>query len=415
MRKVLKFIAPVLVIAAGFGLVQAMNAAKPEPEKKEEPQRLLSLFFDGVEQTQVTLSVQSQGEVQARTQIDLVPQVSGQIVSISPQFAEGAKFGPKTALIKIDDTDYRLAVTQAEARVAEAEVKVLQEKANASIKLRQWNSAKRSADPTPLQINRPQVIEAEAKLRSAKASLAEAELNLARTQIRVPFAGRVLERNVGVGQFVTMGTPVGKVFATDVIEVPLALSDGQLEELNLPMGFESNGDSGPAVELSAMMGSQERIWHGRIVRTHASMDQQTRLITTIAQVIDPYGAGASDGMPLAVGMFVKARIEGSHEQTALTMPRDALRNADKVYVINDEDELEIRTVKVLSTSVNRVFVTSGVVPGERVVTSTIASAVDGMKVQPIARNTDDPQPSSEAVAEGLASQTAMTATAAASN
>ncbi len=399
MKKILRVIAPVLVVVAGFGLVQAMIAAKPEPEKKEEEQRLLSLFFDAVEQELVTLTVQTQGEVTPKTQIDLVPQVSGRVVAVSEQFAEGAGFDSNTTLIQIDDADYRLAVTQAEARVAEAEVRVLQEKASASIKLQQWNSTKPNVDPTPLQINRPQVVEAEAKLRSAQATLAEAKLSLARTQIRLPFKGRVLNRNVGVGQFVTMGTSIGTVFATDVFEVPLALTDNQLEELGLPIGFESNGDNGPLVNLRAEVGSQEQIWQARIVRTHAAIDKQTRLITAVAEVVDPYGNGTSGGMPLAVGMFVHAEIAGAEQQWALVMPRDALRNADKVYVINDEDRLEIRTVDVLSTSEDHVMVTSGVEPGERIVTSTIASAVDGMQVQPIARNADDDPSASTELAD----------------
>ena len=63
----------------------------------------------------------------------------------------------------------------------------------------------------------------------------------------------------------------------------------------------------------------------------------------------------------------------------------ALRNADKVYVINDENLLEIRTVNILSTSEDVVLVTNGVGPGDKVVTSTIPAAVDGMEVHAISR------------------------------
>ena len=68
------------------------------------------------------------------------------------------------------------------------------------------------------------------------------------------------------------------------------------------------------------------------------------------------------------------------------MPRLALRNKDKVYVINDDNELEIRTVEVLSTSEDRVLVVSGVIAGDRVVTSPVPNAVDGMAVEPLFRN-----------------------------
>ena len=128
-----------------------------------------------------------------------------------------------------------------------------------------------------------------------------------------------------------------------------------------------------------------RLGDGRIVRVSAAVDAETRLIYATAEVADPYGAGASEGMPMAVGLFVNARIGGVEEQDAIVMPRLALRNDDKVYVINGENRLEIRTVDVISTSADQVLVASGVAPGEQVVTSTLPNAVDGMEVEPLFR------------------------------
>jgi hypothetical protein len=116
------------------------------------------------------------------------------------------------------------------------------------------------------------------------------------------------------------------------------------------------------------------------------VDEETRLIYATAEVRDPYGSAADEGMPMAVGMFVNARIGAIDEQQAYVMPRLALRAENKVYVINEDSRLEIRTVDVLATSEERVVVASGVNPGERVVTSTLPNAVDGMEVEPIVRD-----------------------------
>jgi len=384
-KKLLKVIAPVLVLVVSIGVVQALSAAKPAPEKKEESQRLISLYVDEVKSDVVTISVQAQGEVRPKTEIDLIPQVSGRIVSVSNSFAEGAEFGPGETLIKIDDTNYKLAVIRAKARVAEAQVAVQRELANAKIKEDHWLDKRTNGEPTAYALNKPQVLEVEAKLLAAEADLKEAELNVARTEINVPFLGRVLAKNVGIGQYVTAGTALGRVFSTDTVEIRLALTDAQLSELNLPMGFMADAFNAPVVQFSARIGNKEHTWSGRIVRTHASVDQQTRLIYAIAEVKDPYGLGSDHGAPMAVGMFVQAEIAGVNSQTAMVLPRLALRNADKVYVINDNNRLEIRTVKVLSTSVDRVLVTAGVNVGEKVVTSTIPAAVDGMEVRAITR------------------------------
>jgi RND family efflux transporter MFP subunit len=385
MKKLLKIIAPVLVLGVSIGLVQALNAAKPAPEKKEESQRIVSLYVDEVKSDMVTLSVQTQGEVRPKTEIDLITQVSGRIVAISGSFAEGAEFGPGTTLIKIDGTDYKLAVIRAEASVAAAQVAVERELANARIKEEHWLDKRNSGEPTPYALNKLQVAEARASLRAAEAGLQEARLNVARTEISVPFLGRVREKSVGIGQYVTAGARLGRVFSTATVEIRLPLTDTQLAELNLPMGFTANDFDAPEVQFKAMVGRHEHFWTGHIVRINASVDQQTRLIYAIAEVDDPYGEGSDGGAPIAVGMFVSAEIAGVTSQSALVLPRMALRNADKVYVINDENRLEIRTVKILSTSDDTVLVTNGVEPGERVVTSTIPAAVDGMEVRAISR------------------------------
>lgn len=386
MKKLIKFAAPVLVLVAGVVIIQVLVAAKPEPEKNEDEARPISLYVDEVKSERVTIGVKTQGEVRPKTEIDLIPQVSGRIVAMSDSFNEGAEFTPDSVLLKIDDTEYRLAVVDAQARVAEAQTALEREQATAKLKEEEWRDGRKNQDPTPFSLNLTQVAEAEAKLLAARADLRKAQLDLERTEIRLPFYGRVRERVVGIGQYVTAGSKVGRVFSIDIAEVRLPLTDGQLVELNLPLGYKAEDMmSAPQVKFTAMLGNREFSWKGKIVRVDAAINQDTRLIYATAEVVDPYGLGATEGMPLAVGMFVSAEIEGVSEQNAYVMPRLALRNQDTVYVINDDNRLEIRTVNVLSTSEEQVMVTSGVSPGEHVVTSTLPNAADGMAVEPVFR------------------------------
>lgn len=383
-NKITKAAAPVVVLLLGFGMVQLMAASKPAPEKTEEKPRPVSLVFSEAREELIHLAVNTQGEVRPHTEIDLTPRVIGRILSISDSFAEGAGFEPGETLIELDDADYQLALARAKAGVAQAEVLLLQAQAVAAIKRKQWLDLHPNKTPTPLQVNQPQVAEAKAKYHSAEAEVANAELNLARTKIKLPFRGRVINRAAGVGQFVGANTPLGRVFATDRVEVRLPLTDAQLLELDLPMGFvASEQKPGPTVIFSAHVGAEQHQWHGRIVRTQAAVDQKTRLIYAVAEVNDPYGSGASHGTPMAVGLFVSAQVEGVQARTAVVVPREALRSADKIYVVNQDNRLNIRTVEVLSTSENRVVIAAGIADGERVVTSTVNNAVEGMEVQPI--------------------------------
>ncbi|MDX1555382.1 MAG: efflux RND transporter periplasmic adaptor subunit, partial [Xanthomonadales bacterium] len=296
------------------------------------------------------------------------------------------EFGPDTTLIKIDDTDYKLAVVRAEARVAEAIKNLERELANQQIQRDEWALKQQDKQPPPFALNEPQVAEARAKILSAEAELAEARLDLERTAIKVPFNGRVRAKSVGIGQYVVPGQTLGRVFSTDTIEIRLPLTDSQLFELELPLGFVAGDDNAPRVTLKAKVGGREYTWPGHIVRTQAAVDEQTRLIYAFAEVEDPYSVAEGSNMPLAVGLFVSAEIEGTESRYAYTIPRDALRNDDEVYVINDEERLEIRQVDVLSTSEQRVVLAGGVEEGELVVISTIPAAVDGMQVQAVRKD-----------------------------
>jgi RND family efflux transporter MFP subunit len=385
-KKIFKFAAPVLVLVAGAAIVQVLVAAKPEPEKNDDEARPISLYVDEVKSERVTIGVNTQGEVRPKTEIDLIPQVSGRIVAMSESFNEGAEFTPDSLLLKIDDTDYQLAAINAEARVAQAQTELEREQATAVLKQDQWQEERKGQEPTPFSLNLTQVAQAEAMLRSAQADLRKARIDLERTEIRVPFFGRVRERFVGIGQYVTAGTKVGRVFSIDIAEVRLPLTDSQLVELNLPLGYKAEDMiSAPQVNFKANLGNREFFWTGKLVRVDAAINQDTRLIYATAEVVDPYGLGATEGMPLAVGMFVNAEIEGVSEQNAYVMPRLALRNQDTVYVINSDNQLEIRTVNVISTSEDHVMVSSGVSSGEHVVTSTLPNAADGMAVEPVFR------------------------------
>lgn len=371
---------------AGVG-VWGLYQTKPEPEQNDDGPRPVSLFVDNVEVEDVTLPVRTQGEVRPRTEIDLVGQVSGRIVAVSPKFVEGGSVVRGVTLIKIEDTDYQLAVIRAESRIAEAETNLALKLAAAEIAKRNWDDTV-VGKPSPLALKLPQLAEAEAKLRAANADLSAARLNLARTNISVPFDGRVRTKLADIGQYVTAGAPLGRVYSTEVVEVRLPLTDRQLATLALPIGYEEEAGNGPEVLLSAVIATKIRTWTGRIVRTEAAIDSSTRVLYAIAEVEAPYGEGADDGMPLAVGLFVDAEIKGTVLRNAYVLPRSALRSGDTIYVVRDDGTLDIRIVDVVFSDPERVVLTRGVKLGEQVVTSPIQSPRQGMKVVAMERRTE---------------------------
>lgn len=379
--RLLIFVLPLLVIAGAIGGFIAMGALKPKPEEKENVVKAIPVLTATAAQDDVILKVNVQGEVQPRTQINMVPQVSGLITYMSPKFIEGGRFSKGDLLVRIEPAEFELRVTQAQANVAQAETVVTREMSESNMARRDWEELGRAGEPTPLTLREPQMAEAKAQLASAKARLAEAQLQLARTSLYAPFTGRVTLRHVDQGEFVTVGTKLGEVYATNVMDVRLPMTNEELRRAGLSLGFESNGSTpGIPVTLSATVAGQYSEWQGRIVRTDSRFDSKTRVLYAYAEVRDPFGAGASNGVPLAPGLFVTAAIDGQKLDNVIVIPRSALRGDDKVYIAR-EDVLSIKTVDVMSSNKNEAILGSGIDIGDAVITSPIRGVADGMKIQ----------------------------------
>jgi multidrug efflux pump subunit AcrA (membrane-fusion protein) len=93
-------------------------------------------------------------------------------------------------------------------------------------------------------------------------------------------------------------------------------------------------------------------------------------------------------VPPPVGLFVQAEIEGIAAENIVVLPRSALRDADQVLVVDSENRLYFRPVKVMRVYRDDVFVRDGLEAGDRVVISQIQTVVNGMRVQPILPGND---------------------------
>ena len=378
---IIKLVAPAAILATGLGAFVMLEAAKPEPEKKVEPPRPLSVYVEIAQRADVALLVSTEGEVRAKTQVNLVAQIAGRIVSVSSEFTEGGRVTPGETLISIEDTDYQLSLSQAQARVAEAEVGVQEAVASADVAKKQLRNANNAS---PLALKKPQVAQAKARLAAANAELAQAELNLTRTKISLPFKGRVTEKVVDIGQFVSPGTFLGKAFATDVVQIRVPLDDDELASLDLPIGFVATSSEPIMVNLSATVAGRVQQWQGKLERLDAAIDRASRTLFAMVEVEDPYGQHVSqNGMPLAVGLFVSAEIEGRNIQNATVIPSSALRAGDNVFVVNAESRLEIREVEVVHSSENDVIIGAGIEPEEQVIVSSIRNPIPGMTLSPL--------------------------------
>ena len=381
--RILVIASPILIILAlAFLAVKGLEQNRPETETSNELPQALAVFAQAVERRDFELQISAQGEVRPRSEINVTPQVGGRISFVSDSFVDGGYIPKGQVIARIDEADYELAVVRAKSGVASAQQNLAREQAEADLAIRDIRELGIS-DSSPLARREPQLAEAQAALDSAYAQLSEANLALERTAIRSPFNGRVREKSVDIGQFVTPGQSFGRIFSTESVEISLPLTDAQMGQLGLPLAFTETRDApGPIVEFTATVGGQLRTWTGRITRTSAALNAQSRLINVFGEVEDPYGAGAADGAPMAPGLFVTAAISGEMLENVIWAPRAALRGANDLYLSSSEkDMLSIRKVNVLHSDESGAYISDDIPVGSLAIVSPIPAASDGMRLR----------------------------------
>ncbi len=389
MIRKLKFIGGLFGLAFAFAaLIVLLGSLRPEVESQEPTSEAPIAFVQEVEFGPMNLSVRTQGEVAPRREIQLSAQIAGQIESVSPSFANGGIFKEGETLLAIEDADYRLAVTRARANVAQSEQQLAVEEAEGALAARDFEELSGAAagqDASVLTLRKPQLAAARANLDAAEADLEDALLALRRTKITAPFNGRIRSINANVGQYVSPGQNLGQVFSSDIAEVRLPLTDEDLAKLQLPFAFQATGEDAPMVRLTARAAGAEREWIGRIARVDAAIDATTRQISAIAEVVDPYGAGADEGFPLAFGLFVSAEIMGPTIDYGTVIPYVSLQRDGSVFVVDENDQLLSKMPVIIAQTGEGYVATGGIEPGDRLVVSPITSS-DGDPVRPLFSN-----------------------------
>ena len=333
----------------------------------------------------VQFSINSQGVVKPSIETTLVVQVSGVITDVSPVFAGGGVFQKGDVLIRIDDSDYRVALRQAEATLAASEARLTEEEARSSAEKKSWLRTGRKLEDAPeLLLREPFVAEARAQVNAAGAQLDKAKRDLERTVIRAPYDGMVRDREVNLGQFLSTGAQVGTVFSVDTSEVRLPLKPADLAFIDLPAaGRDVSTDI--SVTLSQTLGGRQVNWNAWLARVEGTVDERSRMHYVVAKVSDPYAlkpvSQSKPAEPLKVGSFVTARIQGGEVPGLFRIPRRAVYADGKILVIDEHNSLRYRQIRPVYADNEMVFVKEGLKEGERLCLTPLTNPVEGMKVR----------------------------------
>lgn len=380
-----KIIIPILVLAIGITLGIYLLKTGPEPEKQRIHNPAPVVEVQNLELQDYAVTINASGTVRAQTQTNIVSEVSGKVLEISPRFQEGSYFDKSDTLLRIDGSNYQHAITIAQGELAQRELTLSEQQAQAKLAQQDWNlfdNSKRRPQ-SDFAARRPHIAAAQANINAAKARLAQEKLNLARTRIKAPYTGRVQEKRVDVGQYVTPGTVLGVIYATDYVEVHLPLTLTQYELLDLPEAFR--GQKVQTADLPKVAFQTSRTngneWEGRIVRSSAALDEKSRQINVIARIDKPYEASSEASRPIRIGQYVKAEIQGKTFHNVYVVPPAAVRQG-KELLLTDNGKVRVVPVQLLWSTENEMVITANTdLDQQRAITTPLPLATNGSPVE----------------------------------
>lgn len=401
-----KLFLPLLITCIGVVIIFLLFATRPQPTPQPLPDEASKIRVQVIpaEPLSQSLSVVARGTVTPKRRMDLTAEVSGRVLAVDDSFVEGGFFTAEQVLVRLDDRDYRSALLSAEARVAEAEQRLAEERGRNLQARREWRDLG-SETANNLFLRKPQLAAAEASLASAQGEASVARRNLERTQVSVPFAGRITQTRVNPGQYVTLGTPLASVYDATAVEVRLALTDAQAALIDLPLTptLGPDGRAPVSVTLTANVAGIEQQWPGQLLRTQAQVDPDSRMYYAVVEVRDPFAVLDEAGnprAPLLPGLFVQAEITGKSLEQVMRLPRSALFGRSQLLVLGADDILEAHTVRVLRRAEDEVWVQGNLPAGTLISLEKHTLTPVGTQVEPVLDDQIEGAPEAELSAAG---------------
>ena len=368
---------PILIVISGLIIGSLILFTGPSLEPRAPPENKPLIRTITAKSESIRLSSTAFGTVSPRSENELIPEVSGSIVFMSPSLVSGGFFKKDDLLFSIEPLDYEVALEQSSAALKSAESELENAQRNHD---RQINLAKKqsiSESRKEEAINRLRF--AESAHREANARVSLAKKNLERTKIRAPYDGRVRNEKIDLGQFVNRGQSIASIYAIDSAEIRLPVHDKELAFLDLSL-FETAKSKDDAVILKATFAGEQHTWSARIARTEGELDSRTRMINVIAEIDSPYSSKDSRP-PLTIGLFVEAEILGRFIKDAVVIPQSAIQDRNLVYTVNEKNLLEFKKVKILRMINDQAVITDGLKTGDTVCISALRNAEPGMEVR----------------------------------
>ncbi|MFH2092361.1 MAG: efflux RND transporter periplasmic adaptor subunit [Pseudomonadota bacterium] len=375
--RILSMVLPVCLILAGVGGYQYFKSQEARMKRKPPQQQAVMVETLVMKPGNYQSVVRAMGTVLPDKQIVLNSKVSGEVVSISRDFVQGGLIKKGETLLTIDDSDYQIEIKKASSALSKALADLAIEQGSQMIakeELKLINLADLGdVKATDLNLRKPQLVQAQAAVDSARADLERARLNLSRTTVVVPFNALVLEKKVNSGSLVTSQSELATLVDVDFYRVEAQVPPDMLSVLTI------SETSGSRAIIHSQYSNQT--WQGTVVRTTGKMATNSRMAGVIVLIADPLGLKNSDGPEqLLLSDHVELKMMGEPLENVFSLSRAYLRDENTVWIYKN-GVLDIKTVDLAWKEDGVVYIRSGISEGDLLIVSDLPAPLPGMSLQ----------------------------------
>jgi RND family efflux transporter MFP subunit len=393
-------IVSVVIVLVGAALVWLIFKTEPKATRSDLARETAMLVdVEIVSRGRYTPTVEVMGQVMPAREVTLGSQVNGEVIEQSDAFTPGQQVEKGQQLLQIEPADYEAALLQRQSELQQARANLALEQGQQAAARQEFKLLGQDikAANEALILRKPQLQQAQAQVNAAKAAVQQAELALARTRVRAPFAAQVLTREVSLGSQVSTGQSLGRLVGTAQYWVEAAVPLSKLRWLTF-----SNEPDSPAAAVTL---SHDTLWpagqtrQGRLTQLVGELDTNARMARVLITVDDPLALKTpSSEPPLILGTFLTAEIQGRPLNGVIRLDRKLLRRSNTVWVMEDR-QLAIHEVDIAFQNENYAFVRSGLDTGDKVITNDLASVVSGARLR-LESDTEEPAPENTDLAQG---------------
>ncbi len=399
----MKYMISFLIIILAFATAIGLYRTSPKT-KKSLPERPIPL----VETTSIhpgkkKVYVEAFGTVIPAKRITLLSEVEGRIIDQNADLIPGGIIIQDDMIVQVDPADYELRVNQYRAEMEEAVFELELEQGRQVIARREWNLLEDEIDTSvigkSLALREPHLRLVKAKVDKAESRLAAAELELKRTTLRAPFNALIIEEFIDRGQLVSKQTPLATLAGTDQFWLQVSVPVSVLKRISFP---KNSWHKGSAAQVIFEQGSgMAAVRTGHVLRLLGDLDPEGRMARLLVVIDDPLNLRspvqvqsgihgnhkkdmqrAEEGRIL-IGSYVKVRIDAGSFDGVYSIPRQALREGDVVWVQDNEDTFQTRPVRIVWREKDEVLVNTELKEGDSLILSRLQSPLPGMVVQTV--------------------------------